>query len=87
MQARIHSFGGMKKCWRASFRALLALAPLTLAAQELTLHVDVKLVNVFVNVIDQNGALAAGLTREDFALPRTAGRSRSRSSSASRSCR
>jgi hypothetical protein len=68
MQACIHSFGGLKKCWRTSFRALLALAPLTLAAQELTLHVDVKLVNVFVNVIDQNGALASGLTREDFAL-------------------
>jgi Ca-activated chloride channel family protein len=47
---------------------MLALAPLTLAAQELTLHVDVKLVNVFVNVIDQNGAIVAGLTRDDFAL-------------------
>src|ERR1035438_3641674 len=68
MQAHIHSLGGLKKCWRTSLRALLALAPMTLAAQELTLHVDVKLVNVFVNVIDQNGALAAGLTREDFAL-------------------
>jgi Ca-activated chloride channel family protein len=47
---------------------MLALAPLTLAAQELTLRVDVKLVNVFVNVIDQNGAIVAGLTRDDFAL-------------------
>jgi hypothetical protein len=39
MQARdidVLTFGGMKKCWRASFWALLALAPLTLAAQELT---------------------------------------------------
>jgi len=68
MQAHIHSLGRLKKCWQASFWALIALAPLTLAAQELTLHVDVKLVNVFVNVIDQNGAIVAGLTREDFAL-------------------
>ena len=29
---------------------------------------DVKLVNVYVNLIDQNGAIVAGLTREDFAL-------------------
>ncbi|MGD0682915.1 MAG: VWA domain-containing protein [Terracidiphilus sp.] len=68
MQAHIHSLGRLKNCWRISFRALLALAPLTLAAQELTLHVDVKLVNVFVNVIDQNGAIVSGFTREDFAL-------------------
>jgi hypothetical protein len=68
MQARILSLGVMNRCWRISCWALLALAPLTLAAQELTLHVDVKLVNVFVNVIDQNGAIVAGLTRDDFAL-------------------
>jgi Ca-activated chloride channel family protein len=68
MQARILSFGVMSDCWRTCIWAMLALAPLTLAPQELTLRVDVKLVNVFVNVIDQNGAIAAGLTREDFAL-------------------
>ncbi len=68
MQARIPSFDVLNGCWRTSILALLALTPLTLAAQELTLHVDVKLVNVFVNVIDQNGGIAAGLTREDFAL-------------------
>jgi Ca-activated chloride channel family protein len=68
MQARILSDNVMNKCRRTCFCALLALAPPTLAAQELTLHVDVKLVNVFVNVIDQNGAIVAGLTREDFAL-------------------
>jgi Ca-activated chloride channel family protein len=39
-----------------------------LPAQELTLHVDVKLVNVFVNVTDRNGAIVGGLTRDDFAL-------------------
>ena len=32
------------------------------------MHVDVKLVNVFVNVTDRNGAIVGGLTREDFAL-------------------
>ena len=68
MQARTLFFGMLCGCWRTSIRALLVLAPLTLAAQELTLHVDVKLVNVFVNVSDQNGAIVAGLTREDFAL-------------------
>jgi len=68
MQARILPFGVLKVCRQASIWALLALAPLTLAAQELTLHVDVKLVNVFVNVIDQDGAIVNGLTREDFAL-------------------
>jgi Ca-activated chloride channel family protein len=39
-----------------------------LPAQEMTLHVDVKLVNVFVNVTDRSGAIVSGLTREDFAL-------------------
>jgi Ca-activated chloride channel family protein len=29
---------------------------------------DVKLVNIFVNVTDRNGAIVGGLTREDFAL-------------------
>jgi Ca-activated chloride channel family protein len=33
-----------------------------------TLHVDVKLVNVFVNVTDRNGAIVGGLTRDDFAV-------------------
>jgi Ca-activated chloride channel family protein len=55
-------------CVCSATLALLALAPLSLAAQELTLHVDVKLVNVFVNVTDRNGAIVSGLTREDFAL-------------------
>ncbi|MGD0940224.1 MAG: VWA domain-containing protein [Terracidiphilus sp.] len=47
---------------------LFVLAPLSLTAQEVTLHVDVKLVNVFVNVTDRNGAVVGGLTREDFAV-------------------
>jgi Ca-activated chloride channel family protein len=41
---------------------------LSLTAQEVTLHMDVKLVSVFVNVTDRNGALVGGLSREDFAL-------------------
>jgi Ca-activated chloride channel family protein len=47
---------------------LLALTPLALVAQDVTLHVDVKLVNIFVNVTDRNGAIVGGLAREDFAL-------------------
>ncbi len=53
---------------RAGCRTALLLAPLWLAAQEPTLHVNVKLVNVFVNVTDRNGAIAGGLTKDDFAV-------------------
>jgi len=45
-----------------------ALASLALAAQQTTFHVDVKLVNIFVNVTDKNGAIVGGLTRDDFAI-------------------
>jgi len=51
--------------------ALLALAVAfspELFAQTPTLHVDVKLVSIFVNVTDRNGAIVGGLTREDFAV-------------------
>jgi len=50
--------------------ALLALAAAALAAQDsvATLHVDVKLVSIFVNVTDKNGALVGGLTQNDFAV-------------------
>jgi Ca-activated chloride channel family protein len=47
---------------------LMALVTLTLPAQENTLHVDVRLVNLFVNVTDHDGAIIAGLTGEDFGL-------------------
>jgi Ca-activated chloride channel family protein len=47
---------------------MLALASLPLPAQEATLRVDVKLVSVFVNVTDRNGAIVGGLTSEDFAV-------------------
>jgi Ca-activated chloride channel family protein len=51
--------------------ALACLAAHRLAAQDssgMTLHVDVKLVSVFVNVTDANGALVGGLTQGDFAV-------------------
>ena len=67
MQKRIFTMDGRKHSRRACCWALLALASLGLPAQELTLRMDVKLVNVFVNVIDQNGAIVSGLTRDDFA--------------------
>ena len=47
---------------------MLILASLALHAQETTLHVDVKLVNLFVNVTDKNGTIVGGLARDDFAV-------------------
>jgi Ca-activated chloride channel homolog len=57
-------------CGRAGLGALLALAPSALYAQEpaATFRVDVKLVSIFVNVTDKNGALVGGLTRDDFSV-------------------
>jgi Ca-activated chloride channel family protein len=48
--------------------AMAAWIATPVAAQETTLHMDVKLVSVFVNVADKNGALVGGLTRDDFAI-------------------
>jgi Ca-activated chloride channel family protein len=48
--------------------ALLILAPSWLLAQEPTFKVDVRLVNIFVNVTDSNGAIVGGLTRDDFSV-------------------
>jgi Ca-activated chloride channel family protein len=42
------------------------LAPLALAAQDPTFRMDVKLVNLFVNVSDNTGAIVGGLTKDDF---------------------
>ena len=53
---------------RAALALLLFLIAIPVAAQETTLHVNVKLVNVFVNVTDANGALVGGLTQNDFAI-------------------
>ncbi|MGD0548161.1 MAG: VWA domain-containing protein [Terracidiphilus sp.] len=68
MQLSVLNLGALKAGWRSGCGALLALAPLLLSAQEITLHMDVRLVSVFVNVTDQNGAIAGGLTRDDFTL-------------------
>ena len=57
--------------WRGRvFVAFLSMGMFagSLAAQDVTLRVDVKLVNVFVNVTDHNGAIVGGLTRQDFAV-------------------
>ena len=48
--------------------ALMLLSAPLLAAQDVTLHVDVKLVNIFVNVTDRNGAIVGDLTKDDFAV-------------------
>jgi len=48
--------------------ALMLPFPPVLAAQEVTLHVDVKLVNIFVNVTDRHGLVVGDLTKDDFAL-------------------
>ncbi len=48
--------------------ALLALSPMALAAQDVTFKMDVKLVNMFVNVTDKTGAIVGGLNRDDFKL-------------------
>jgi Ca-activated chloride channel family protein len=47
---------------------VLFAATTTLHAQETTLRVDVRLVNIFVNVTDRNGAIVGALTRDDFKL-------------------
>jgi Ca-activated chloride channel homolog len=55
---------------RMGLSMLLAVAAVALAAQDsvATFHVDVKLVSIFVNVTDKNGAIVGGLTRDDFAV-------------------
>ncbi len=45
-----------------------AVASSSQSSPDATLRVDVKLVSVFVNVTDANGALVGSLTRDDFAL-------------------
>jgi Ca-activated chloride channel homolog len=52
----------------AAQMALVGLPAAHLRGQNAPLHVNVKLVNVFVNVTDRNGAIVGGLTRNDFAL-------------------
>ncbi len=63
-----NSAGLLNFCRWVGCIGLLALASLSLPAQETTLHLDVHLVNLFVNVTDRTGAIVGGLTREDFAV-------------------
>jgi Ca-activated chloride channel family protein len=73
---RVHPYAGFNKrrlsgLLGAVLPVLLALPlliPPLVVAQDITLHVDVKLVSVFVNVTDRAGALVGGLTRDDFAI-------------------
>jgi Ca-activated chloride channel family protein len=68
VKASSGGFGGT--CGRAGLVALLALAAGALHAQDpaATFHVDVKLVSIFVNVTDKNGAIVGGLTQDDFTV-------------------
>lgn len=66
---------GRRRGYAARKRALAGAAVLLaltaaawLAAQETTLHLNVKLVSVFVNVTDRNGAIVGGLTKDNFAV-------------------
>ena len=45
---------------------LFMIAPLALSAQDTTFRMDVKLVNLFVNVTDKSGAIVGGLSKDDF---------------------
>ena len=61
----------LRRKWRWAAGAVLiclAGARLQAAAQDTPLRLDVKLVSVFVNVTDSNGAIVGALTKEDFAI-------------------
>lgn len=61
--------GSSARCGLVVLLAALFLnAGATAQTPELTLRVDVRLVSLFVNVTDRNGALVGGLGREDFAV-------------------
>jgi Ca-activated chloride channel family protein len=73
IQVHVRPLGGFREwrrvgtAWQTAL-ALLLMPQAMLYAQETVLHVDVKLVSIFVNVTDQNGAIVGGLTRDDFAV-------------------
>src|SRR3954447_19553280 len=52
--------------WRAALATIILV--FSASAQEPTFKVDVKLVNVFVTVTDQQGAPIGNLTKSDFSL-------------------
>ncbi|MGO8934712.1 MAG: VWA domain-containing protein [Terracidiphilus sp.] len=61
---------GLRGLWAAAGLCAVVAAPaaVTMTAQEPTFHMDVKLVNIFVNVTDKNGVIVGGLTKDDFAV-------------------
>jgi Ca-activated chloride channel family protein len=64
--AQDDSFAGI--FWRFIPIALITMFAATACAQDTTLRVDVRLVNIFVNVTDATGAIVGGLTRDDFSI-------------------
>jgi Ca-activated chloride channel family protein len=60
----------MRRSFRFVLALTIALSSLAAAAQdpEPTIRVNVRLVSVFVNVTDQNGAIVGGLGKEDFRI-------------------
>jgi len=68
MRERLHLVDFWIEWRRLGCGALLALASLPLPAQDITLHMNVRLVNLSVTVTDQNGAIVSGLSKEDFAI-------------------
>ncbi|HWG21934.1 MAG TPA: VWA domain-containing protein [Terracidiphilus sp.] len=71
-RARLYASRGVEGSAVRVFRhlacLLLLLAPAVRAQQDSgdTFHIESKLVNLFVNVTDQTGAVVGGLTRDDF---------------------
>jgi len=57
-----------RRIWTIFPMVILLAAASGLVAQEVTFKMDVKLVSLFVNVTDQNGAIVGGLTKDDFAV-------------------
>jgi Ca-activated chloride channel family protein len=56
----------MRRSLIKGFACLVLLVPLALFAQDTTFRMDVKLVNLFVNVTDKTGSIVGGLAKEDF---------------------
>ena len=65
---RIETWGTQLVASRWAAWLLVGCMAISLPAQDVTLRMDVKLVTLFVNVTDQNGAIVGGLTQEDFAV-------------------
>jgi Ca-activated chloride channel family protein len=56
----------MRRSLIKGFACSVLLVPLALFAQDTTFRMDVKLVNLFVNVTDKTGSIVGGLAKEDF---------------------